>query len=77
MQHGLCMLEVLAVEAAAMASLSAVEPPPGHLLAKPLVMTIAIIFVAARADSHERQRKLKTIKIYRIATGFIGVFVGG
>jgi sterol desaturase/sphingolipid hydroxylase (fatty acid hydroxylase superfamily)/uncharacterized membrane protein YhhN len=51
MQHGLNTLEVLAVEAAAWASLSAIDLLPGHLLAKPLVMTIAIIFVATRAYS--------------------------
>ena len=51
MQHGLSTLEVLAVEAAAWASLSAIDLLPGHLLAKPLVMTIAIIFVATRAYS--------------------------
>lgn len=51
MQHGLGILEVLAVEAAAWASLSAVDLLPGHLLAKPLVMMLAIIFVAARAYS--------------------------
>ena len=51
MQHGLAMLEVLAVEAAVWASLSAVDLLPGHLLAKPLVMTLAIIFVATRAYS--------------------------
>jgi uncharacterized membrane protein YhhN len=51
MQHGLSTLEVLAVEAAAWASLSAIDLLPGHLLAKPLAMTIAIIFVATRAYS--------------------------
>lgn len=51
MQHGLSTLEVLAVEAAAWASLSAIDLLPGHLLAKPLVMSIAIIFVATRAYS--------------------------
>ncbi|CAM8648858.1 Fatty acid hydroxylase [Comamonadaceae bacterium] len=51
MQHGLSTLEVLALEAAAWASLSAIDLLPGHLLAKPLVMTIAIIFVATRACS--------------------------
>ena len=51
MQHGLSTLEVLAVEAAAWASLSAIDLLPGHLLAKPLVMTLAIIFVATRAYS--------------------------
>jgi sterol desaturase/sphingolipid hydroxylase (fatty acid hydroxylase superfamily)/uncharacterized membrane protein YhhN len=51
MQHGLSTVEVLAVEAAAWASLSAIDLLPGHLLAKPLVMTLAIIFVATRAYS--------------------------
>ncbi|WP_296509412.1 lysoplasmalogenase family protein [Rhodoferax sp.] len=51
MQHGLSALEVVAVEAAAWASLSAVDLLPGHLIAKPLVMSIAIIFVAIRAYS--------------------------
>ncbi len=48
MQQGLAMLEVLAVEAAAWASLSAVGLLPGHLLAKPLVLLIAIIFIATK-----------------------------
>ncbi|MDH4449979.1 MAG: lysoplasmalogenase family protein [Rhodoferax sp.] len=51
MQHGLTMLEVLAVEAAAWASLSAIDLLPGHLLAKPLVMAICMAHVAVRASS--------------------------
>jgi len=51
MQQGLRALEVLAVEAAAWASLSAVGLLPGHLLAKPMVVALAMLFVAARAYS--------------------------
>jgi sterol desaturase/sphingolipid hydroxylase (fatty acid hydroxylase superfamily)/uncharacterized membrane protein YhhN len=46
MQHGLHALEVLAIDTAVWACLSAVDLLPGHVLAKPLVMVLAIIFVA-------------------------------
>ena len=49
MQQGLHALEVLAVEAAAWASLSAVDLLPGHLLAKPLVIVATMLFIATRA----------------------------
>ena len=51
LQHGLSALEVLAVEAAALATLGGVELLPYYLLTKPLVMVIAIVFVATRAYS--------------------------
>jgi uncharacterized membrane protein YhhN len=60
MQHGLSMLEVLAVEAAAWACLSGVALLPGHLFAKPLVMGIAIIFVATRAFSIKTRGQYKS-----------------
>jgi alkylglycerol monooxygenase len=51
MQHGLSAWEVLAVDAAALATLGAVGMLPYYLVTKPLVMAIAIIFVASRAYS--------------------------
>ncbi len=49
MQGSLHWLEVLAVQAAALAALSAVGLLPGHHLLKPLPMMIAIIFIATQA----------------------------
>ena len=51
LQHGLSALEVLAVEAAALATLGGMDLLPYYLLTKPLVMVIAIFFVAVRAYS--------------------------
>ena len=51
LQGGLHALEVLAVEAAALATLGAMELLPYYLLTKPLVMVLAMIFVAFRAYS--------------------------
>ncbi len=72
MQHGLSTLEVLAVEAAAWASLSAIDLLPGHLLAKPLVMTLAIIFVATRAYSMSAngQKHFKSTALLLAALAF-------
>ena len=51
LQGGLHALEVLAVEAAALATLGAMELLPYYLPTKPLVMVIAMIFVAGCAYS--------------------------
>ena len=51
LQHSLHALEVLAVEAAALATLGAMEMLPYYLFTKPLVMVIAMLFVATRAYS--------------------------
>jgi alkylglycerol monooxygenase len=51
LQHGLSALEVLMVEAAALATLGALDMLPYYLLTKPLVMILAISFVATRAIS--------------------------
>jgi alkylglycerol monooxygenase len=51
LQNGLTALEVLAVEAAALATLGALEILPYYLVTKPLVMVIAIIFIASRVIS--------------------------
>jgi uncharacterized membrane protein YhhN len=51
MQGGLAMLEVLAVECAALATVSALGLMDGYMLFKPLTMVIAIIFVAVSAYS--------------------------
>ena len=51
MQGRLRMLEVLVLQCAALATLSALGMVSGHLVFKPLVMVIAIVFVAARARS--------------------------
>lgn len=51
MQHGLSMLEVLAVQTAAIATLGAVDMLPYFMLFKPMVMAIAIVYVAACALS--------------------------
>jgi alkylglycerol monooxygenase len=51
LQNGLAALEVLAVEAAALATLGALEILPYYLVTKPLVMVIAIIFIASRVIS--------------------------
>jgi alkylglycerol monooxygenase len=53
MQGQLSMLEVLMVESAALATLSALGMLPGHLLFKPLTLGIAITFVASYASSTE------------------------
>lgn len=72
MQQGLHALEVLAVEAAAWACLSAVDLLPGHLLAKPLVMALAILFVATRAYSMgvNGQKHLKKTALLVAALAF-------
>lgn len=49
LQNGLSALEVLMVEAAALATLGALGLLPYFLITKPLVMVIAIVFVASRA----------------------------
>lgn len=51
LQNGLGALEVLMVEAAALATLGALDMLPYYLVSKPLVMVIAITFVAIRAIS--------------------------
>jgi alkylglycerol monooxygenase len=51
LQNGLSALEVLMVEAAALATLGALGLLPYFLITKPLAMIIAIAFVAARAIS--------------------------
>ncbi|MDR7308137.1 lysoplasmalogenase family protein [Rhodoferax saidenbachensis] len=51
MQHRLGALEVLVMEAAALATLGAMGLLPYYLVTKPLAMALAIIFVAARAYS--------------------------
>ncbi len=51
LQGRLTALEVLALECASVATLSALGLPALHLIAKPMVMAIAIVFVAARAIS--------------------------
>ena len=51
-QGALHMLEVLAVQAAALAVLGSLGFVPGYGIMKPLVMVLAIIFVAARAYPH-------------------------
>jgi alkylglycerol monooxygenase len=49
MQGRLGMLEVLLLQCAALATLSALGMVDGHLVFKPMAMVIAIVFVAARA----------------------------
>jgi sterol desaturase/sphingolipid hydroxylase (fatty acid hydroxylase superfamily)/uncharacterized membrane protein YhhN len=51
LQGRLAWLEVLVLESAALATLSALNMVPLHLLFKPLTMVIAIVFVATRAHS--------------------------
>ena len=51
LQNGLAALEVLMVEAAALATLGALDILPYYLVTKPLVMVLAIIFIASRAIS--------------------------
>ena len=51
LQGGLAMLEVLTVECAALATVSALGLMDGYMLFKPLTMVIAIIFVAVSAYS--------------------------
>jgi alkylglycerol monooxygenase len=65
MQGQLSMLEVLMVESAALATLSALGMLPGHLLFKPLTLGIAIAFVAAHASS-TRATATFGIKNYRL-----------
>jgi sterol desaturase/sphingolipid hydroxylase (fatty acid hydroxylase superfamily)/uncharacterized membrane protein YhhN len=49
LQGGLALLEVLAVECAALATVSALGLMDGYLFFKPLVMLIAIFFIAEKA----------------------------
>jgi sterol desaturase/sphingolipid hydroxylase (fatty acid hydroxylase superfamily)/uncharacterized membrane protein YhhN len=51
MQSRFSMLEVLVLQCAALATLSALGMVDGHLVFKPMAMVIAIVFVAARAHS--------------------------
>ncbi|MEY4738497.1 MAG: hypothetical protein RL302_2816 [Pseudomonadota bacterium] len=51
LQGRLAWLEVLMLESAALATLSALDMVPLHLLFKPLAMVIAIVFVASRVHS--------------------------
>ena len=51
MQGRSSMLEVLVLQCAALATLSALGMVDGHLVFKPMAMVIAIVFVAARAHS--------------------------
>jgi len=51
MQSRLSMLEVLLLQCAALATLSAIGMVGGHLVFKPMAMVIAIVFVATRAHS--------------------------
>ena len=51
MQGRLGMLEVLLLQCAALATLSALGMVDGHLVFKPMAMVIAIVFVATRAHS--------------------------
>jgi alkylglycerol monooxygenase len=60
LQNGLSALEVLMVEAAALATLGALDMLPYYLWTKPLVMTIAIIFVAFRAISTKTRGTFST-----------------
>jgi alkylglycerol monooxygenase len=60
LQNGLSALEVLMVEAAALATLGALDMLHYYLWTKPLVMTIAIIFVAFRAISTKTRGTFST-----------------
>jgi sterol desaturase/sphingolipid hydroxylase (fatty acid hydroxylase superfamily)/uncharacterized membrane protein YhhN len=51
MQGRFSMLEVLVLQCAGLATLSALGMVSGHLVFKPMAMVIAIVFVAARAHS--------------------------
>lgn len=59
MQQGLSSLEVLAIDAAGWATLSAMGLLPGHLLAKPLVMLLAIAWVLLRASRNRSATPVK------------------
>jgi alkylglycerol monooxygenase len=60
LQNGVSALEVLMVEAAALATLGALDMLHYYLWTKPLVMTIAIIFVAFRAISTKTRGTFST-----------------
>jgi alkylglycerol monooxygenase len=70
MQQGLSMLEVLAVDAAAWASLSAVGLLPGHMLAKPLVLLLAIAWVLLRASRNRSTTPVKCTALLLAALVF-------
>ncbi len=67
LQGSLSMLEVLAVQAAALAVLASVGFLPGYGILKPLVMVLAILFVAARAGSTKASGRFGTYLMLALA----------
>ncbi len=71
--HGaLGMLEVLAVESGALATLGALGLIDGYMLFKPLTMVIAIIFVAAHAYSTRASGKFHILLIAALVFSMVG-----
>ena len=72
LQGGLAMLEVLTVECAALATVSALGLLDGYLIFKPLVMIIAIIFVAVRAYSTRARTRFDALFLAALAFSLVG-----
>ena len=71
--HGaLGMLEVLAVESGALATLGALGLMDGYMLFKPLTMVIAIVFVAARAYSTRATGRFNALLIAALVFSMVG-----
>ncbi len=71
--HGaLGMLEVLAVESGALATLGALGLMDGYTLFKPLTMVIAIVFVASRAYSTRATGRFNALLIAALVFSMVG-----
>ena len=72
LQGTLDMLEVLTVECAALATVSALGMMDGYLLFKPLTMVFAIIFVVARAYLTGATGRFNTLLVAALAFSLVG-----
>jgi alkylglycerol monooxygenase len=72
MQGSLHWLEVLAMQAAALAALSAVDLLPGHFLLKPSVMVIAIIFIATQTYFTKASGRFRSFLLLAMAFSLAG-----
>jgi uncharacterized membrane protein YhhN len=72
LQGDLAMLEVLAVECAALSTVSALGMLDGYMLFKPLTMVIAIVFVAARAHSTGATTRFDAFLVVALVFSLVG-----
>ena len=72
LQGGLTMLEVLTVECAALATVSALGMLDGYMVFKPLTMVIAIVFVAARAYSTGARGRFDALLLAALVFSLVG-----